>query len=102
MGIMAMKLKSSGLEELGLRIDNRKENPRPGQGEKLQTEGQITRKGSGQREGHSQQLEELALQERGLCGGTSIICKNTRAQAPAHRISEDPVDHGNLLLGVEV
>lgn len=37
MGIMAMKLKSSGLEGLGLRIDNRKENPRPGQGEKLQT-----------------------------------------------------------------
>lgn len=31
MGIMAMKPKSSGLEGLGLGIDNGKENPRPSQ-----------------------------------------------------------------------
>lgn len=31
MGIMPMKPKSSGLEGLGLGIDNRKENPRPSQ-----------------------------------------------------------------------
>lgn len=31
MGIMAMKPKSSGIEGLGLRTGNRKENPRPSQ-----------------------------------------------------------------------
>lgn len=83
MGITAAKPKSSGLERFGLGVDNRKENPRPSQ-RSSRPKGRLTDYQEREwPEGRpSQQREELALQEPGLCREPP---KCVRTQGHRHR-----------------